>query len=244
MSFVDRARPATPCIGRSPTCCGAIRTSSSRYGAAGPRARVRGRGVGGVDADGRTPHRARRRRRLEHQSQPEGCALLEGVDAPCSCFPHMGDGGLALGAALLAAAQIGCHAARRARRSGIRPAVHRPADRIRRCRRAGSQYRHCPDIASTVGVSACGREDRAVVPGADGIRSAGAWAIAASLARPDRPALRDRLNLVLKRRVWYQPFCPEPARSRRAGRAVRLHRRIEPAHDDGVSGGARIPRVR
>jgi tetratricopeptide (TPR) repeat protein len=28
------------------------------------------------------------------------------------------------------------------------------------------------------------------------------------LARPDRPELRDRLNLVLKRRVWYQPFCP------------------------------------
>jgi carbamoyltransferase len=28
------------------------------------------------------------------------------------------------------------------------------------------------------------------------------------LARPDRLQLRDRLNLVLKRRVWYQPFCP------------------------------------
>jgi carbamoyltransferase len=28
------------------------------------------------------------------------------------------------------------------------------------------------------------------------------------LARPDRPELRDRLNLILKRRVWYQPFCP------------------------------------
>ena len=28
------------------------------------------------------------------------------------------------------------------------------------------------------------------------------------LARPDRTDLRDRLNLVLKRRVWYQPFCP------------------------------------
>ena len=27
------------------------------------------------------------------------------------------------------------------------------------------------------------------------------------LARPDRPALRDRINLLLKRRVWYQPFC-------------------------------------
>jgi carbamoyltransferase len=28
------------------------------------------------------------------------------------------------------------------------------------------------------------------------------------LARPDRSDLRDRLNLALKRRVWYQPFCP------------------------------------
>ena len=28
------------------------------------------------------------------------------------------------------------------------------------------------------------------------------------LARPDRTDVRDRLNLVLKRRVWYQPFCP------------------------------------
>src|SRR4029079_773063 len=28
------------------------------------------------------------------------------------------------------------------------------------------------------------------------------------LARPDRRDLRDRLNLALKRRVWYQPFCP------------------------------------
>ena len=28
------------------------------------------------------------------------------------------------------------------------------------------------------------------------------------LARPDRPQLRDRVNLLQKRRVWYQPFCP------------------------------------
>jgi carbamoyltransferase len=28
------------------------------------------------------------------------------------------------------------------------------------------------------------------------------------LARPDSELLRDRLNLKLKRRVWYQPFCP------------------------------------
>jgi carbamoyltransferase len=28
------------------------------------------------------------------------------------------------------------------------------------------------------------------------------------LARPDDTAVRDRLNLALKKRVWYQPFCP------------------------------------
>lgn len=28
------------------------------------------------------------------------------------------------------------------------------------------------------------------------------------LARPDRPDLRDELNIRLKQRVWYQPFCP------------------------------------
>ena len=28
------------------------------------------------------------------------------------------------------------------------------------------------------------------------------------IARPDRSALRDRLNRALKRRAWFQPFCP------------------------------------
>ena len=28
------------------------------------------------------------------------------------------------------------------------------------------------------------------------------------VARPDRREIKDRLNLVLKKRVWYQPFCP------------------------------------
>ena len=40
-----------------------------------------------------------------------------------------------------------------------------------------------------------------------GIRSARARA-SVVLARPDRTDLRDRLNLVLKKQVWYQPFCP------------------------------------
>ena len=45
------------------------------------------------------------------------------------------------------------------------------------------------------------------------------------LARPDRPELRDRLNLVLKRRVWYQPFCPSMLESEGAAAARRLDRR-------------------
>jgi carbamoyltransferase len=36
------------------------------------------------------------------------------------------------------------------------------------------------------------------------------------LARPDRRDLRDRLNLALKRRVWYQPFCPSMLESEAA----------------------------
>ncbi len=28
------------------------------------------------------------------------------------------------------------------------------------------------------------------------------------LARPDDRTIKDRLNLLLKKRVWYQPFCP------------------------------------
>jgi len=39
------------------------------------------------------------------------------------------------------------------------------------------------------------------------------------LARPDRVDLRDRLNLVLKQRVWYQPFCPSMLESE-AGRLL------------------------
>ena len=60
------------------------------------------------------------------------------------------------------------------------------------------------------------------------------------LARPDRPELRDRLNLVLKRRVWYQPFCPSMLESEAARVACRLDGRPQPAHDDGVR-GARVP---
>ena len=123
-------------------------------------------------------------------------------------FPHMGDGGLALGAAIAARGR------RRARRSqldldrlDLGPAYDRGGDRgepargwpsvdVRRAsRRAGS-----PNCSTRRPVVMWFQGAMEYGPRALGCRSV--------LARPDRVDLRDRLNLVLKRRVWYQPFCP------------------------------------
>src|SRR5262249_28606331 len=53
-------------------------------------------------------------------------------------------------------------------------------------------------------------EDGRVVMWFDGRMEYGPRALGrrSVLARPDRADVRDRLNLALKRRVWYQPFCP------------------------------------
>ncbi len=61
------------------------------------------------------------------------------------------------------------------------------------------------------------------------------------LARPDRLDVRDRLNLVLKRRVWYQPFCPSMLESEALAAARGLDRRPQPRHDHGVQGGGGVP---
>jgi carbamoyltransferase len=121
-------------------------------------------------------------------------------------FPHMGDGGLALGAAVMAA-----------RRKG--EAVHLDLDRLdlgpdydaaaieRSLQAAQVAAERVPNIACRVAELLT--HERIVMwfqgrmeygPRALGQRSV--------LARPDRLPLRDRLNLALKRRVWYQPFCP------------------------------------
>jgi carbamoyltransferase len=121
-------------------------------------------------------------------------------------FPHMGDGGLALGAALLASREAGV------------PVTLPPDDLA-----WGPGYGDDAIRAALDGGQVrWERHDDVVVPVADllarghivlwfqgrmeyGPRALGHRSV---LARPDRPDLRDRLNLVLKRRVWYQPFCP------------------------------------
>jgi carbamoyltransferase len=119
-------------------------------------------------------------------------------------FPHMGDGGLAVGAALAA----GGSNARALDLSSLALGPSYGDDDIEAAvRAAGVQARRAPDIAACA--AALVLDGRIVLwfqgrmvfgPRALGHRSV--------LARADRPDLKDRLNLALKRRVWYQPFCP------------------------------------
>jgi carbamoyltransferase len=121
-------------------------------------------------------------------------------------FPHMGDGGLAVGAAVAAAAQSGEAVDLDLGRLDLGPGYD-TATIEAALRTAGLMSPPTTAIASRV---ADLLEDGRVVMWFQGRMEYGPRALGqrSVLARPDRPELRDRLNLVLKRRVWYQPFCP------------------------------------
>jgi carbamoyltransferase len=125
-----------------------------------------------------------------------------------SVFPHMGDGGLAAGAAICAA-----WAAGETVTLDRDPALHLGW---------GPAFSEEAMAAAVAGAGRLSRPDRLIDEAADllerdgiilwfqgameyGPRALGQRSV---LARPDRAALRDRLNLALKRREWFQPFCP------------------------------------
>ena len=121
-------------------------------------------------------------------------------------FPHMGDGGLALGAALSCAVKQNPGSSYALGDLRLGPSVG--DDSIERALRAsGLCYERRPAVERDVAARL--EKEEIVLWFQDrmefGPRALGGRSI---LARPDRPALRDRLNLKLKRRVWYQPFCP------------------------------------
>jgi carbamoyltransferase len=130
--------------------------------------------------------------------------LLPGVDE-VFVFPHMGDGGLALGAAIAASS-----AADLSDRSfaGVGLGPEYSDDEIKEALvAAGLTADRPPDLPDRVAdLIAAGR----IVMWFRGRMEYGPRALGfrSVLARPDRADLRDRLNLVLKQRVWYQPFCP------------------------------------
>ena len=122
--------------------------------------------------------------------------------------PAMGDGGLALGSALAIWRQV----------MGRRPQpfndfrlgtdygdLGRDAEAIARAH--GAELLRPADIALAAAERVAAGE---IVMWAQGRMELGARALGARsiVARADSVAARDDLNLRLKRRVWFQPFCP------------------------------------
>ncbi|MBF0296670.1 MAG: hypothetical protein HQL96_15915 [Magnetococcales bacterium] len=122
--------------------------------------------------------------------------------AACHVFPHMGDGGLALGAALC------CHP---------EPVAFWPdlylgpeytdAQIAQAIRSSGLPARHLED---PIPVAAKLLTDGKIIGWFQGRMEYGPRALGGRsvLALPGLPRIREALNLRLKKRSWYQPFCP------------------------------------
>ena len=124
----------------------------------------------------------------------------------CFVFPHMGDGGLALGAAMSLNSDrngIGCYPFEQ-----IYFGLDYSEDEIVcAIEEFKVPYETCDNVAEaaaerilsgTIGLWFQGRMEF-------GPRALGARSI---IAHPGMEKMKDELNLRLKRRVWYQPFCP------------------------------------
>lgn len=123
-------------------------------------------------------------------------------------FPHMGDGGLAAGAALSRAQEAGILTQSRRLSTAALAPVHKVEDQAV----ALSAW---PEFAKTrlsdPVSSACDLlQRREVIFWFEGRMEYGPRALGqrSILALPDSLDIKNELNLRLKRRVWYQPFCP------------------------------------
>jgi carbamoyltransferase len=121
-------------------------------------------------------------------------------------FPHMGDGGLALGAALARAVEKKAAVSYPLGDLRLGPSL-RPGEVETALRGSGLRFDAIDDAAGEAARRIANGE---VVFWFQGRMEFGPRALGGRsiLARPDSESLRDRLNLKLKRRVWYQPFCP------------------------------------
>lgn len=158
-------------------------------------------------------------------------------------FPHMGDGGLALGAALSRAVQRGAAPSFSLGDLRLGPSVT-PETVERALDRSGLRYTR-PACVVTETAERLTRGE--IVLWFQGRMEYGPRALGGRsiLARPDRPELRDRLNSTLKRRVWYQPFCPsilDDDASRllehgeRPNRYMTMAYRVRPAAREALAG--------
>jgi len=137
-------------------------------------------------------------------------------------FPHMGDGGLAIGAALQADGYRDNGSSPRIRDLYLGPSfTNRDVLQALGVEGEGAgsggewaaapsgdvRFRILGNAAETAAHFIVGGE---IVLWFQGRMEIGPRALGnrSILARPDDRSIKDRLNIALKRRVWYQPFCP------------------------------------
>lgn len=130
---------------------------------------------------------------------------LPGVDG-LFVFPHMGDGGLAAGAALLVDREKNAAPPQALRDAFLGPEFDAASMRAA-AESAGCAVSEVGDPAAAAAERIAGGEIVLWFQGRMefGPRALGGRSI---LARADAPGMKDELNLRLKKRVWYQPFCP------------------------------------
>jgi carbamoyltransferase len=118
----------------------------------------------------------------------------------------MGDGGLALGAAVAAAQGNAIEVESTLSDVGLGP-EYPDCDIAASLEQAALPFDKPDDLPDAVATLLASDQ---IVLWFEGRMEYGPRALGrrSVLARPDRPSLRDRLNRVLKQRVWYQPFCP------------------------------------
>jgi carbamoyltransferase len=124
----------------------------------------------------------------------------------CFIFPHMGDGGLALGAAMLVNYNLN-GVTRYDMEDVFLGPDYTDSEIEETLKESGLQYRKSDDIVGeTAGIIAEG----GIVLWFQGSMELGPRALGnrSILALADSQAIKDRLNIQLKKRVWYQPFCP------------------------------------
>ncbi len=122
-------------------------------------------------------------------------------------FPHMGDGGLALGAAAETAAREEGTGTCGAGDLYLGPEYATEEILAALNRRTGLVFTRPKDLAVQAARRILAGE---IVLWFQGRMEYGPRALGnrSILARPDDAGIKDRLNLLLKMRVWYQPFCP------------------------------------
>lgn len=124
----------------------------------------------------------------------------------CFVFPHMGDGGLALGAALIMNYEHNGITHYNLDNVFLGP-EYSPGDMETALKGGGLNYRYCENIEEE---SARLIAQGAIIFWFQGRMEYGPRALGnrSILALPNSKRIRDLLNLRLKMRVWYQPFCP------------------------------------